>query len=98
MTMRWNSRDYRFYPNGGNGKGSFEEHNECMSEFHRSHADVAMVNGPRLDEPALLESMQPLQVSRTMMETGESRLPNGTMDWLALVPVWKVARYKLSQN
>ena len=98
MTMGWNNRNDRFDPNGGNGNGSFEEHNECMREFHRSHADVAMVNGPRLDEPALLESMQPLQVSRTMMETGGSPLPNGTTDWSALVPAWKLARYKLSQN
>ena len=98
MTMEWNSRNDRFNRNGGNGNGSFEQHNECMREFRGSHTDVAMVNGPRLDEAALLERMESLQVSRTMMETGGSRLLNGTTDWLALVPMWKVARYKLSQN
>ncbi len=98
MATEWNNRNDWFNPNGGNGRESFEEHNESMREFRRSHADVALVNGPRLDEAALLERMEPLQGSHTMMETGESRLPNGTTDWSALVPVWKVARYKLSQN
>ena len=98
MTMKWNSRDYWFDPNGGNGRESFEEHNERMREFHSSHANVAMVNGPRLDEAALLERMQSLQVCHTMMETGGSALPNDTTDQSALVPMWKVAWYKLSQN
>jgi len=96
--MEWNNRDYRFYPNGGNGRASFEEHDERMAEFRSSHADVAMVNGPRLDEAALLERMASLQVSHTMMETGGSALPNDTTDRSALVPVSKVARYKFSQN
>ena len=98
MTMKWNSRNDWFDPNGGNGRESFEEHNESMREFRRSHADVAVVNGPRLDEAALLERMGSLQVSHTMMETGGSRLLNDTTDWSALVPVLKVAGYKLSQN
>ena len=98
MAMKWKNRDYRFNPNGGNGSGSFEEHDERAREFRRSHADVAMVNAPRCDESALLESMKPLQVRRTMMEAGGSAFPNDTTDRSALVPVWKVARYKLSQN
>lgn len=98
MRMERNNRNDRFDSKGGNGKGSFEQHDERMREFRRSHANIAMVNGTRLDESALLEKMEPLQVRRIMMETGGSRLPNGTTDWSALVPVWKVARYKLSQN
>jgi len=98
MAMEWNNRNDRFDPNGGNGRESFEEHNESMREFRRSHADVAMVNGPRLDEAALLERMESLQVSRTIMETGGTALPNDTTDQSALVPVSKVAGYKLSQN
>ena len=98
MTMKWNSRNGRFDLNGGNGREFFEEHDKRMREFRRSHADVAVVNGPRLDEAVLLERMKPLQVIRTMVETGGSRLLNGTTDWPALVPVLKVARYKLSQN
>jgi len=97
MTMKWNHRDYRFDSNGGNGNGSFEQHNECMREYRGSHADVAMVNGPRLDEATLLESLLFLRINY-VVETGGSRLLNGAMDWSALVPVWKVARYKLSQN
>ena len=98
MTLEWNNGDYRFDPNGGNGRGSFEEHNEYMREFSRSHANVAMVNAPRLDDAALLERMESWQVSRNMMETGGSRLLNGLTDWAALVPALKLARYKLSQN
>ncbi|MBA7656458.1 hypothetical protein ES703_64383 [subsurface metagenome] len=98
MAMEWNSRNDRFDPNGGNGRKSFEAHNESMREFRSSHADVAVVNGPRLDEAALLERMRSLQVNRTMMETGGSALPSDITDRSALVPMWKVARYKLSQN
>ena len=98
MTMEWNSRNDWFEPNGGNGRESFEVHDERMREFRSSHADVAMVNGPRLDEATLLERMESLQVRRTMMEMGGSALPNDIMDRSALVPALKVAGYKLSQN
>ena len=98
MAMKWNSRDYQFDPNGGNGRGSFQEHNKRMREFRSSHANVVMVNGPRLGEAALLERMESLRIRRNMMETGGSRLLNGATDWSTLVPMWKVAGYKLSQN
>jgi len=98
MRMEWNNRNDRFDSNGGNGKGSFEQHDELMRGFRRSHANVATVNGPRLDEAALLERMESLQVRHTIMETGGSALPNDTTDQSALVPMWKVAWYKLSQN
>ena len=95
--MEWNNRNDRFDPNGGNGRGSFEEHNERIREFRRSHADVALVNGPRLDKASFLESLLFLRVNY-VVETGGSALPNDTTDRSALVPVLKVARYKLSQN
>ena len=98
MAMEWNNRDYQVDPNGGNGRGSFQEHNEHMREFHKSHANVAMVNAPRCDELTLIERMRPLQVRRIMLETGGSALPNDTTDRSTLVPLWKVAQYKLSQN
>lgn len=98
MTMEWNNRIHQFDYNGGNGRESFPEHDECMREFRKSHADVALVNGLRLDEPALLESLQPLQVRPIMREAGGAPLLNGTMYWLTLIPVPKVARYKISQN
>ncbi len=98
MTREWNSRNNWFNPNNGNGKGSFGEHDEHMRGFRRSHAKVAMVNAPRCDEATLIERTQPLQVSRLVTETGGSRFLNGTADWSALVPVLRVARYKLSQN
>ena len=126
MALEWNDRRDRFDPNGGNGRGSFQEHNERMREFRRSHAcnpgvktprrdslkehvdrmgtfreshaDVPMVNAPRRDGSALLEDTWPLQVPHTMMETGGSRGYVSAEDWSAFVPLWRVARYKLSQN
>ena len=103
MAMEWNNRGYQLDPNGGNNKVSFQVHDERMKEFRSSHANVAMVNGVRLDEAALLQGMEPLRVHRTTIETGGTDLLNGTadpsaLDRLVLVPMWKVARYKLSQN
>jgi len=97
MTMEWNNRDYQFDPNGGNGNGSFEQHNEGMREFRKSHANVAMVNEPRLDKASFLDSLLFLRVNY-VVETGGSALPDDTTDWSALVPMWKVAQYKLSRN
>ena len=85
-SSRWNDRD------------SFEEHAERMGMFRKSHPDVAMVNAPRRDGPALLESMRPLQVHCTMMETGGSSDLIGAVAWSALVPLCRVAQYRLSQN
>ena len=98
MTMEWNKRDYRLGANGGNGKGSFEEHDEHMRRFRRAHADVAWVNQPKRDELAHLDSMLPLPVTHPVMETGGSRFHRSTTNWSVLVPVCKVARYRLSPN
>ena len=99
MATEWNNRTYQFNPNGGNNNGSFQEHDRQMREFRTSHADVALVNGPRLDEVTFLQTLKPLQTNCTMtMETGGSAFPDDTSDQSPLVPIWKVARYKLSQN
>lgn len=101
MAIKWNKQTRRFNPNGGNSNGSFQEHDRRMREFRASHADVALVNGTRLDEAALIQTMKPLQVNYPipiMMERGGSLLPDDTIDCSVLVPMWKVARYKLSQN
>ena len=98
MVMKWNSRNDRFDLDGGNGWESFQEHNVSMREFRSSHADVAMVNGPRRHEAAFLESLPPLGIRCITMETGGSALPNDTTDQSALVLIWKVALNKLSQN
>ncbi len=83
---------------GWNNRNSFKEHDERMKMFRRSHTNVAMANGPRFNELALIESMRPLPAHYAIAETVGSRLPNGTMDWAALVPALKVARYKISPN
>lgn len=99
MAIKWNEQTRRFDPNGGNSNGSFQEHDRRMREFRASHADVALVNGTRLGEAALIQTMKPLQVNYPiMMERGGSLLPDDTTDCSALVPMCKVARYKLSQN
>jgi len=76
----------------------FEKHNEQMRGFRMSHTDVTMVNAPRRDEPSLPEGKHLLKVGHTRMERGGSGFFHGTTDWSALVPLLKVARYKLSQN
>ena len=97
MAMEWNNRNDRFDHNGGNSRGSFQEHDRRMREFRTSHADVTLVNEPRPDEASFLESLLFLRVNY-VMETGGSTLPDDTSDQSPLVPIWKVARYKLSQN
>jgi hypothetical protein len=97
MTMEWNNKTYRFNPNYGNSNGSFQEHDRQIREFRVSHTDVALVNGPRLDEATFLESLLFLRVNY-IMETGGSALPNDTTDRSALIPIVRVARYKFSQN
>ncbi len=87
MTMEWN-----------NGQESLKEHNGHMKEFRTSHAEVALVNAPRYGESAVLARTQPLQVSYTPIETGGSIFHNSTTDWSALVPMSKVAPYRLSPN
>ena len=77
---------------------SFPEHNEYMRRFRRAHADVAWTNQPKRDELARLDSMPPLQATHPIMETGGSRFHNSGTNWSGLVPVWKVAQYKLSPN
>ena len=82
-----------------NNRVSFQEHNEYMRRFRRAHADVAWVNQPKQDELARLDSMRPLPVSDIIIEMGGSRsLSSTVMAWPALVPVLKVAAYKLSPN
>jgi len=98
MTTGWNNRNDWFNSSDGTNDGSFEEHTERMRGFHKSHADVAMVNGPRCDKPALLESMRPLEVCHTITETGGSSEFALAAEWPALVPLWRVAQYRLSQN
>ena len=98
MTMEWNSRDYRFNQNGGNDMDMIKGHNERMSEFRSTHTSISMVNAPRLSDAALIGNMESLEVGRNMLEEGGSIFLEGAEFWSALVPVLKVARYKLSQN
>ncbi len=81
-----------------NTRVSFEEHNEYMREFRKAHAAVVWGNKPKCDELARLDSMIPLRGSHPIMETGGARFHNSTTDLSALVPVLKVASYKLSPN
>lgn len=98
MTNKWSNRNEWIGSNGGNSSVSFEEHNEHMREFCRSHADLTMVNAPRCDEAASLRSMRFLRVCCTMLGTGGSALLGDMTDRSALIPVLGVARYKLTQN
>lgn len=37
MKTEWNNRDYQFDSNGGNGRGSFQVHNQHMKAFRLAH-------------------------------------------------------------
>jgi len=87
MTMEWN-----------HSRVSYAEHNEYMKRFRMAHADIAWSNKPKCDELARLDSMRPLKVTYPMIETGGLRFHSGTTDWSTLVPVFRVASYKLSSN
>lgn len=95
MTLKWNHREYQF--NDRHDRKSFPEHREHMRDFRQSHAVVTMVNAPKRDELAFLESMPHLKVSHAIA-TGGSLLPNGSNDWLTLAPVMMVARYRFSTS
>ena len=97
MAIERNNKAYRLNPNGGNSKGSFQEHDKQMREFRMSHADIALVNGPRLDKAAFLESLLYLRINY-VPETGGSALLNEPTDWSTFTHLPKVAKYKISQN
>ena len=93
--MKCNDRYSWFAPTSRN---HFQEHNKQMKAFRKSHPTVAMVNGPRYDQATLLERMEPMRISHIAGETGGARHYLNREDWSALVPLWKIARYKLLQN
>jgi len=87
MTMEWND-----------SRVSYAEHNESMKRFRKAHANIAWSNQPKCNELARLDSMLPLEVTYPLIETGGSRFHSGTTNWSTLVPVFRVASYKLSSN
>ena len=87
MVMKWN-----------NSRVFFQEHNEGMRGFRRSHASGATVNAPRCEESFLLEKTRPLKFNHIIAETGGASFVGGLTDWSGFVPALRVARYKLSLN
>jgi hypothetical protein len=87
MRLTWN----------GN-RGSYQEHDEQMRWFRRSHASVAMASAPREEAPSLAESTRPLSLGEVIIELGGTRLPNAGPEWSYLMPLPRVASYKLSAN
>ena len=76
MATERNNRTYRFNPNGRNSGSSFQEHDRQVREFRASHAEVALVNGPRLNEAAFLDSLLFLRINY-VMETGGGSISRG---------------------
>ncbi|HEY82456.1 MAG TPA: hypothetical protein G4O01_04100 [Dehalococcoidia bacterium] len=81
----------------GNG-GSYQEHDERMRWFRRSHASVAMASAPREEGPSLAESTRPLSLGEVIVELGGTRLSSASSEWSNLMLLPRVARYKLSPN
>ena len=114
MTMDWNNRNDWFNPNGQNGKESFEEHNESMSRFRKSHTYVLEHNGRmamfRKSHPVLeavaskrprldvLKITRPLHVADISGEMGGLRHHLAAEEWHALTPIRKVTLSGGSQN
>jgi len=98
MTTERNNRDHQFNTMKANGEDSFQDHNNYMKAFRRSHGDVTMVNGPRCNRLSILEMTQPLQLPSivTQIDTGGTK--QHIDDWWVLVDALQVAEHKLSQN
>lgn len=98
MAIVWKDRNDWFKSNATNGWDSFQEHNEGMRLFRKSHAPRLEGNAPKQDKLVLPGNMRNLYISRTMSETGGTRGPNVATAWLALMLMWKLAPHKFSQN
>ncbi len=112
MTMAQNNRNDGFNFNGGNGMESFEEHNESMRRFRKSHT-LVLEHNERMREfrknhapealvkvstRDLINTMWPLLVTNTVKETGGSTGPAGTMDWSVFVPMGEGTTRRFSSN
>jgi len=98
MKMESKQRDYCFDPNITNGRGSFQEHNEQMKAFCRSHTNIAVVNSLWCNQLGILKGTYPLQLHLARKETGGSRLVNGIADWSTFVPVLEKRRHRFWKN
>lgn len=90
MTMAQNNRIDWFNPDGRNGKESFEEHNESMRRFRKSHANALEHNAPRRD--SFREHNQRIGMfskSHLVFEAGASWRP--TLDMLKITRPLHVA-------
>jgi len=95
MTMAQNNRNDGFNFNGGNGKESFEEHNETMREFRKNHASESLVKVSRRD---LINTMWPLLVTDTVKETGGAAGLARAMDLSIFVPMGEGTTRRFSSN
>ncbi len=112
MTMAQNNRNDRFNFNGWKGKDSFEEHNESMGRFRKSHANAQEHNESmrefrkkhapesfvKVSRRDLINTMWPPLVTDTMKETGGATGPAGMMDWSVFVPMGEGTIRRFSSN
>ncbi len=98
MAKESSSGNDRINSNGGNEMNTFQKHNGLMQDFRKAHANVALVNEPRLDDSAMIGGMEPLQISHIVDETGGSINLDGTWFQFGLIPMAEIKQYKLSCN
>ena len=107
MTMAQNNRNDGFNPNGQNGKKSFEEHNESIGRFRKSHAQEhngRMIEfrkshvSVKVSRRDLINTMWPLLVTDAVKETGGAAGPAGMMDWSVFAPIGEVITRRFSAN
>ena len=97
MIFKWNRRRPNF--NSDNFKSEdFREHDQNIRRFYKAHHYAAMANPPRLYIFVPVMRAVPLLPSLARKEMGGIRRHPELKEWEALVPLWRVASYRLSQN
>lgn len=79
-------------------KISFSEHNDIMRLFRKSHANIAMVNGPRYSASHLPQSTRIFSANRLRGDTGGVSLMVNGSDSTSFLLIPRVASYKLLPN
>ena len=98
MAIIWDKRNDRFYFELENTRDSSEEHSELMKIFHEFYPSGSEMETPEHNLPALVESGQYLLCANTITATGGSRSTTTPADWLPLIPMWRIALRRFSDN
>jgi len=91
MTMAPNNRNDRFNLSSRDGKSPFQEHNERMRGFRRSHAS-------NVEMRAAIQKTPPRDIAHVMTERKGARNISGRINRPAIFPTYQVTPRKFSPN